>query len=129
MTRIGTITAPSGLNIQIHEFKTARALAACGMNIEFIVPIDESHIKSPDILIDGVAWEMKAPKGSTVKTVERNVRKAVSQSPNVVFDSLRMKSIPDHAIERELRACANGRIKKLEKLLFVNRRREVIDIK
>lgn len=41
----------------------------------------------------------------------------------------RMKGIPDHAIERELQACAAGRIKNLKRLLFVNRKAQVIDIK
>lgn len=42
---------------------------------------------------------------------------------------LLMKGIPDHAIERELQACAAGRIKNLKRLLFVNRKAQVIDIK
>ena len=47
----------------------------------------------------------------------------------VILDSRRMKGIPDHAIERELQACAAGRIKNLKRLLFVNRKAQVIDIK
>lgn len=55
--------------------------------------------------------------------------KALDQSNCVILDSRRMKGIPDHAIERELQACAAGRIKNLKRLLFVNRKAQVIDIK
>ena len=59
---------------------------------------------------------MKAPKASNMKVVEKNLRKATDQSPYVIFDSRRMKGIPDHAIERELRVCAAGRVKALNRL-------------
>lgn len=66
---------------------------------------------------------------SNLKAIEKNLRKALDQSNCVILDSRRMKGIPDHAIERELQACAAGRIKNLKRLLFVNRKAQVIDIK
>ena len=129
MARQGKIVAPTGLNIRTHEMATARALASAGFDVEFLVPSTGSHEKTPDIVIDGIEWEMKAPKGSNTKTIEKNLRRATEQSCNVVFDSGRMKSLPDRMIERELRVCSEGRIKKLARLLFINRHREVIDIK
>lgn len=52
-----------------------------------------------------------------------------AQESGQYLDSRRMKGIPDHAIERELQACAAGRIKNLKRLLFVNRKAQVLDIK
>lgn len=71
----------------------------------------------------------QSPLRRTVRTIEKNLRKALDQSNCVILDSRRMKGIPDHAIERELQACAAGRIKNLKRLLFVNRKAQVIDIK
>ena len=54
------------------------------------------------MLIDGEPWEMKAPNGSLMKRVEKNIRRGLAQSSNIVFDSRRLKNTPDLAIEREL---------------------------
>ena len=125
----GQIIIQSGANVWPHEMKTAEALAATGYSIEFVRRSEEQRVTSADVIIDGVVWEMKAPKASNMKAVEKNLRKAMDQSDCVIFDSRRMKGIPDYAIERELRVCATGRVKKRRRLLFVNRKAQVIDIK
>ena len=125
----GQIIIQSGVNVWPHEMKTAEALAAAGYTVEFIRRSDKERETSADVIMDGIVWEMKAPKASNMKVVEKNLRKATDQSPCVIFDSRRMKGIPDHAIERELRVCAAGRVKALKRLLFVNRKAQVIDIK
>lgn len=109
--------------------ETAVALSRAGYNIEFIRRSEEERVTSADIIMDGIVWEMKSPKASNLKTIEKNLRKATKQARNVIFDSRRMKGIPDHAIERELRTCANGRVANLDRLLFVNRNSHIIDIK
>ena len=123
------IIIQSGANVWPHEMKTAEALAAAGRTVEFIRRSEEQRTTSADAIIDGIVWEMKAPKASNLKAIEKNLRKALDQSNCVILDSRRMKGIPDHAIERELQACAAGRIKNLKHLLFVNRKAQVIDIK
>ena len=125
----GQIIIQSGANVWPHEMKTAEALAAAGRTVEFIRRSEEQRTTSADAKIDGIVWEMKAPKASNLKAIEKNLRKALDQSNCVILDSRRMKGIPDHAIERELQACAAGRIKNLKHLLFVNRKAQVIDIK
>lgn len=125
----GEIIIQPGANVWDHEIATAKALAAAGYNVTFIKASTIPHEKSPDILMNGLFWEIKAPEGSLMKRVEKNIRRALAQSCNVVFDCRRMKGLPDTAIERELRICAETRIKKLEHLIFINRKGVVIDIK
>lgn len=125
----GQIIIQSGANVWPHEMKTAEALAAAGRTVEFIRRSEEQRTTSAEAIIDGIVWEMKAPKASNLKAIEKNLRKALDQSNCVILDSRRMKGIPDHAIERELQACSAGRIKSLKRLLFVNRKAQVIDIK
>ena len=125
----GHIIIQSGVNVWPHEMKTAEALAADDRTVEFIRRSEQQRVTSADVVMDGLIWEMKAPKASNMKAVEKNLRKATGQSAYVIFDSRRMKGIPDHAIERELRVCAAGRVKALKRLLFVNRQAQVIDIK
>ena len=125
----GKIIIEAGLNVWEHELRTAEALANAGFVVEFVRKSETKYEKTADVLIDNKHWEFKAPRASNMKAVERNLRRGTEQAPFIVFDSRRMKSIPDSAIERELRACAYKRIKKLKRLLFVNRKGEVIDIK
>lgn len=125
----GKIIREPGLNVLEHEMKTADALAENGYIVEFVRKSEVDFEKSADVLINGVKWEMKAPKSSNIKTIDRNLRRAIKQSKCIIFDSRRMKNIPDKATKHELTACAYKHIQGIEHLIFVNRKGEVIDIK
>ena len=101
-TRGKIIIAPD-LNVWPHEYETARSLAMAGMTVEFIRRSEEYRTTSADVIIDGAAWEIKAPKAINPKAIERNLRKASHQAANIIFDSRRMKGASDGIIERELR--------------------------
>lgn len=110
-----------------HELSTAKALANAGYTVEFRVNKNIEFTKSPDILIDSKTWEIKSPKSTKLVAVERNLKKAYHQSKNIVFDSQRMGRLPDKSIQREL-VKQFQLTKSIKKLLFVNRKRETIDI-
>ena len=124
----GTIKAPSDLNIQEHELSTARALADAGYDVEFAHETEGNRVTSADVVVSGVLWEMKSPQAGNRKAIERNLRKASRQSANIIFDSQRMKGMPDAEVGRELRKFA-GHIKAIKRLWFVDRNRAVIGIK
>ncbi len=128
MAHIGNITIPADVDVWPHELKTAQALASAGHDVRFVRKSDEPHMRTADLLMDGITWEMKAPKSSQLSAVQRNLRRALGQSPNVVFDSRRLKGLPDAAVERELRKWA-GELRSLRHLLFVNRHGKVIEIR
>lgn len=123
----GKIIIRPGISIWPHELRTAEALATAGYTVEFVRKSENDYEKTPDVLINGTLWEMKAPKSSKLHMVEQNLRRALRQSSNVVFDSRRMKGLPDAAIERELRKWS-GQLSSLQHLLFVSRHADVIDI-
>lgn len=114
-----------GVHVWFHELLTADALTGAGYTVEFI-PTDNSE-KSPDVLIDGEKWEMKSPTSGKLVVVERNLKKAYHQSRNIVFDSQRMGRLPDKSIQKEL-IKQFKLTRNIKKLLFVNRKRRVIDI-
>ncbi len=77
-----------------HEINVARFFADLGYNITFLCP---SNIKGnfvPDIVMNGIEWEIKCPIGKGKHTIERNINKAVLQSPNIIVD-LRRISLPE----------------------------------
>ena len=126
--RIGKIIVPGDANVWPHEHKTAQALARAGYDVEFVRKSDVPYATSADVLIDGKLWEMKSPTASSVKAVERNLKRARWQSGCIILDSRRMKRVPAAAGERELRKHA-FEIDGVVHVLFVNRHGTVIDIK
>lgn len=73
------------------EFETAKFFAALGKDITFIRASSIPNQHSPDILMDGVEWEIKCPEGHSKRTIESNFRKAVKQSKYIIFDLRRVK--------------------------------------
>lgn len=124
----GRIIAPSNVNIQEHEMATARAIADLGHDVEFAHRNMGKRVTSADIVINGVLWEMKSPTSGTRKAIERNLRKASRQSPNVIIDSQRIKGLSDEILEKTIRYFL-PHIKSIKRLWFINRKRKIIDIK
>ena len=114
----GQIIIPSGVNVWAHELKTAQALTATGLTVEFIRKGEGDRERSADVYISRVKWEFKAPTGNSKKVIERNLKKARWQSGNVVFDSRRMKKLPDVAIQQELSKRLKE-MKGLNRILFI----------
>ena len=80
----GKIIREPGLNVWPHEMRAAEALAAAGYTVEFVKKSENDYEKTPDVLINGELWEIKAPKSSLMKRVEKNIRRALLQSNNVM---------------------------------------------
>lgn len=123
----GKIIIPSDVNVWPHEYQTALSLAKAGHVVEFIRKNARDNESTADVIISGVEWEMKAPRSGSIKSIERNLKRAKWQSENVILDSRRMKKVPDKAIERELRKYI-VEIAGLKRILFVNRHGDIVDI-
>lgn len=124
----GKIIIAPDLNVWPHEYETAKALAIAGMTVEFIRRSEEYRTTSADVIANGLIWEIKAPESDKAKVIEKNLRKALHQSKNVIFDARRMKKLPDMVIEREVRKwCCE--LRTIKHLIYVNRGGEVCIIK
>lgn len=71
MKKTGKIIIPDGVNVWPHELESAKVLIRYGHMVEFLKTIDQKGKQTADCLIDGITWGMKAPKASSLKTVER----------------------------------------------------------
>lgn len=66
-----------------HELIIAAALAKAGYIIEFLP--NPTIIGTADAHIENTVFEFKAPEGSNIRSIERNIVKALNhQSPNIV---------------------------------------------
>jgi hypothetical protein len=125
--KIGKVIEPSRCNIREHERRTAKAIANTGLIVEFVPESKKDFTKSPDILIDGIRWEMKSPKTDKLNQIQNNLKKANRQSKYIIIDTQRVKRLPDKAIQNFLLTRYKNQ-KSIKGLWFVNRRREVVDI-
>lgn len=120
----GEIVIPADADdIWEHELSTARALAKAGYKVESL-PTDNSTTM-PDIVMDGVNWEIKAPKTDKLSAVERNLKRATKQSGNIIIDSCRLSKLQDRVVQKFLVSKFKHQ-KAIKRLIFVNRKREVV---
>ena len=87
-SKIGKVIKPANTNPWPHEERVAMILARAGYRVEFI---PKSGVKTADILLNRTEFEIKSPISPKIKAVERNLARASKQSPNIIFDSSRMK--------------------------------------
>ena len=106
------------------EFETAKYFAALGKDITFIRPSAIPNQHRPDILMDGVEWEIKCPVGDSKRTIENNMRKAIKQSHNVIFD-LRHMRISDSQCVSQIEQQFNIR-SQLRRLFIIRRNGELL---
>ena len=123
----GTITIEDGAKIWPHELLTAMALANAGYTVRFIP--NNASLATADAYINNTLFEFKSPEGTTIKSVENNLQKALRrQSKNIVIDCARIKKVREHSIIHYLEERVH-RKQGIKRLLLVTRKeRKVIDI-
>lgn len=124
----GRVIIPAEANVWPHEYRCAKTLADAGHTVEFLIASSGSRVKSADIQMDGVVWEIKCLETDKLATVEKKVRKALHQSRNAIIDSRRMKGLKTSDVERKLRTLADE-LKSLKRLILISKDGTVIDIK
>lgn len=124
--KTGKAIIPFGVRPEAHELDTVDVFLAMGENVEFIAPSRTKQSKTPDIKMQGVLWEMKSPTGTTKKTIERQLQRAVKQSKYVIFDGRRTK-LDDGYIEKELKR-QMSMTRSLKRLIFITKSAKAIDI-
>ena len=110
-----------------HALETAWFFNALGKDIEFLVPIDKQHIKTPDIKMDGIYWEIKAPTGNSHRTIENSIREALTQSKNIILDLRRIKLNENKAISQINRNFELSH--KIFRIIVICKDKTILDIK
>lgn len=118
--RIGKIDI-SELNVppEKHEYETAKFFANRGFDVAFIGPHYNYGVKNADFIMNNMVWETKSPVGSSARTYEDNLRKAIKQSENVIFDLRRLKEQDEVKCIKVLKR--NLYLKGLKRLLIIQK--------
>lgn len=66
-----SIYIASERNIWLHELRSAKILALAGYCVEFL---SETSLRSPDIRLDGVEYEIKSPEIGKISSLEQIIR-------------------------------------------------------
>lgn len=85
MKNKGKIT-PNGVVLKTHENATAVFLTEQGFDVELIPTSNIEGVHTPDIKMDGLKWEMKAPLGEGNQLMENTIQRALKQSQNIIVD-------------------------------------------
>ncbi len=117
---------PNGVSLEKHENNIVVVFTELGYDVELIPTARQRQVKTADAIIDGLEWEFKTPRGKTTRSIQHIIKKAVSQSPNVILDA-RLMDLPDDVILRKVQYEANH-TRSLRRLKLILGE-EVIDIK
>jgi len=120
----GKVLIPGGARPWSHELRVANILALAGHAVEFL---PKTNMKAADILLDGIAYEIKSPKSANSNTLEHILKKALKQSSNIIIDTSRMKNVRDDNTRRFLINQVRIR-KQIKKLIMISKQGQIIDI-
>ena len=88
------------VHLQDHEYATVKLLIENGFDIELIPPSQIKNLKMPDMILQGVPWEMKSPVADGKYTIKNIVQNASHQSENILIDLRRCKISDEIAIKQ-----------------------------
>lgn len=81
----------NGVMLRSYEMKTVLFLVRLGNDVELIPKCNKDGVRTPDIRMRGLCWEMKSPKGEGKYLLQNTIHKAARQSENLVLDLRRIK--------------------------------------
>ena len=116
---------PNGVILEKHEYRTVLLFTEMGVDIELIPKSEKKGVHAPDIVMNGLRWEMKSPKGEGKYLMQNTIQKAVKQSRNVIIDLRRAKRSQERCLqelEKEF-----GSSKNLQKLKVITKSRKILD--
>ena len=90
---------PNGVVLEKHEYKTILFFTEIGEDVELIPKSNKKGIRTADIVMDGLQWELKSPRGKGRWLLENTLKKANRQSPNIVIDLRRIKIHQDRCLQ------------------------------
>lgn len=88
--------------------------------------IPRNNCKTPDLLINRVEWELKAPTGSGKRNLQHTVSRAIKQSSYIVIDA-RFSKIHISKIKSHLSAEIKKN-KQIKRLLLIDKQKNVVEI-
>ena len=113
-------------DVRVHEIAAAQSLADYfDSTVLFIVPALGYKMKSSDVIVNGVDWEIKSPTGASKVTTIQKQFKGLRQSKNLLIDGRRLGLSDTFAItkiQQELKLR-----KSVKRLLYIQKTGKIVD--
>jgi hypothetical protein len=116
----------NGVHLQEHEYATVKLLLKKGFDVELIPPSRIKNLRMPDIMLQGVQWEMKSPNGGGKNTIRHTIQNAGHQASNVIID-LRRCPIQEEKVIREIKYYFNIS-RRVCRMIVITHDEELLDI-
>ena len=116
---------PNGVILEKHEYKTVLLFTEMGVDIELIPKSEKRGVHAPDIVMNGLRWEMKSPKGEGKYLMQNTIQKAVKQSRNVIVDLRRAKRSQERCLQELEKEFVSS--KNMQKLKVITKSRRILD--
>ena len=116
------------LDFKNSEYEAANWLSRkTGAKVEMVPRVNyPPKVRTPDILVDGEKWDIKAPTGGGGHVIDNNSKKAKEQAPNILFD-MTNSPLSDEEILKQLHQVYKLETRGLEKAV-IKRYEEVIAV-
>lgn len=115
----GSVTVPSGVNLEPHEIDVADVLARHGHAVIFKKIDNTPGAKNPDAYVDGEVFEFKSPKGSSEKnTISDQFKRGRRQSSRLVLD-LRRCGLDDNLAVSQIERRFFGQVR-ISKMIVID---------
>jgi len=119
---VGSPTPP-----EPHEVEIAWILARhFNTVVEFLRPVEGYKVKTANLVMSGLIWEVKSPTGKGRTTVANQFKRALKQSSHVVFDARRVQLDEDEVL-RQVRRERQSR-KAIKAVLLITKSGIVMDV-
>ena len=88
--------------------------------------VPRSNHKTPDLLINGVAWELKTPIGNGKRNLQHVISRAIKQSRYIIIDARFSKM---HIAKIKNRICIEiDKNKQIKRLLLIDKHKNVVEM-
>ena len=91
----------NNVHLEDHEYQTVKILLENGFDVELIPTSQIKGLRTPDISINGVLWEIKSPLGCSKNTAKHTIQNAAHQASNIIVD-LRRCGLPQEQAIKDL---------------------------
>ena len=116
---------PNGVVLEAHELATVVFFTELGHDIELIPKSNVEGLHLPDIVMDGLKWEIKAPKGDGRWVIMNTLQSAARQSDNVIIDLRRIKLSQEKCLLSLNREFEHS--KKIKRMLVITKARKLLE--
>ena len=116
----------NGVHLQAHEYHTVEILRQNGFSIELIPGSQIRGLHLPDIIINNIPWEIKAPEGNSKNTIRHNIQHAMHQSENIIIDLFRCRLNEEKAISEIKHHFTLS--KRIKKIIIIKKDETIIDL-